>query len=645
MEQKSSSSSTIAFMIALLLGCGEFVRIEIILKEQQSRINNLVPEIKKVLMNDILERSSSERKSRVQRSLENANRNTTDKTDKLDSMLVQLIDKRILSFYATKPPLMVIRRPGKRGRRGPRGPRGFPGHIGKRGPRGLKGDPGKNGFPGPRGMTGPKGDRGPSLAVPSVVVSPPKLIVNESKSAILHCSASGYPRPMISWSKVDGSMATDRSAINDSGKLEIKDATPHDAGIYECKASNILGKVQNTARIEVNFLPQVTLNKTLIHVKIGNVSLSTCHVTGHPKPKVTWSKATGPLPSDRSVIKERRLTLFKTRKEDSGTYFCNAENLLGSVMAWSVLVVVELPVFVIEPPKVYETIHGTDMVFNCTAKGDPQPVMGWRKKNGVLPFGRHEVKDGALIVRNLRLEDSGVFVCTATSAGVFYTDTRTTLKVYRQDCSHIYKLGERRSGMYTVKPDGQGAFEVYCDMTTDGGGWTVFQRRQDGSENFYRNWQIYKSGFGNLVGEFWLGNDYLHRLTAKKVSTLRVDLEDWDRNKVYAEYESFSVGNESDEYRIKFGSYSGTAGDSLTYHNNMAFSTKDRDNDEYSGHCAVDRHGAWWYNSCFYSNLNGKYSGNFVDNKIGESVHWRKYKNSNTYLSFKFTEMKFRSNT
>lgn len=270
MKQKSSSSSTIAFiafMIALLLGCGEFVRIEIILKEQQSRINNLVPEIKKVLMNDILERSSSERKSRVQRSLENANRNTTDKTDKLDSMLVQLIDKRILSFYATKPPLMVIRRPGKRGRRGPRGPRGFPGHIGKRGPRGLKGDPGKNGFPGPRGMTGPKGDRGPSLAVPSVVVSPPKLIVNESKSAILHCSASGYPRPMISWSKVDGSMATDRSAIDDSGKLEIKDATPHDAGIYECKASNILGKVQNTARIEVNFLPQVTLNKTLIHLR------------------------------------------------------------------------------------------------------------------------------------------------------------------------------------------------------------------------------------------------------------------------------------------------------------------------------------------------------------------------------------------
>ena len=100
-------------------------------------------------------------------------------------------------------------------------------------------------------------------------------------------------------------------------------------------------------------------------------------------------------------------------------------------------------------------------------------------------------------------------------------------------------------------------------MTTDGGGWTVFQRRLDGSVDFYLAWEFYKNGFGDLTGEFWLGNDNLHRLTAADGVILRVDLEDFDGNITYAEYMNFKVAGEADKYRLLIGGYNGTAGDSM----------------------------------------------------------------------------------
>ena len=71
------------------------------------------------------------------------------------------------------------------------------------------------------------------------------------------------------------------------------------------------------------------------------------------------------------------------------------------------------------------------------------------------------------------------------------------------DCSDLLKSGHTQSGVYSINPDGTGHFSVYCDMRTDGGGWTVFQRRQDGSVDFYRGWDDYKAGFSQLTAEFW----------------------------------------------------------------------------------------------------------------------------------------------
>ena len=194
-----------------------------------------------------------------------------------------------------------------------------------------------------------------------------------------------------------------------------------------------------------------------------------------------------------------------------------------------------------------------------------------------------------------------------------------------------------------MNPDNKGFFKVYCDMRTDGGGWTVFQRRQDGSVDFYRGWNDYKSGFGQLTAEFWLGNDKIHRLTAARPNTLRVELEDWNGNRKYAKYGKFKIGDEQANYRLELGSFSGTAGDSLLTGgsdnlNNMAFSTKDRDNDIYSySNCAVEWTGAWWYRSCHNSNLNGKYLGN--NNGDHKGIIWYYGFRS---ISLKFTEMKLR---
>ena len=162
-------------------------------------------------------------------------------------------------------------------------------------------------------------------------------------------------------------------------------------------------------------------------------------------------------------------------------------------------------------------------------------------------------------------------------------------------------------------------------METDGGGWTVFQRRQDGSVNFYRYWTDYEDGFGNLTGEFWLGLSKIHHLTQEGSNTLRVDLKNSTNYAAYAQYSIFSVGNNTTEYTLTVGGYSGTVWNALADHNANKFSTRDRDNDNWGSSCAQGNKGAWWYNNCQRSNLNGRYS---------DKLYWR-------YIpSLTFSEMK-----
>lgn len=135
-----------------------------------------------------------------------------------------------------------------------------------------------------------------------------------------------------------------------------------------------------------------------------------------------------------------------------------------------------------------------------------------------------------------------------------YSHLRIVLKE-KKNCADLYKAGKTSSGIYSIDPDGQGAFDVFCDQTTNGGGWTVFQKRMDGSIDFYRGWNDYKEGFGDLKGEFWLGLDKIHRLTSPTSTRLHIDLADWDDKAVYAEYTGFSVAGEDDKYKMTFSTY------------------------------------------------------------------------------------------
>ena len=132
-----------------------------------------------------------------------------------------------------------------------------------------------------------------------------------------------------------------------------------------------------------------------------------------------------------------------------------------------------------------------------------------------------------------------------------------------KNCLDYDQNGSKTDGVYWVYPDEEEPFQVLCDMTSDGGGWTIFQRRMDGSVDFYVDWESYKKGFGNLEGEFWLGNDYLHRLTASASMVFRIDMEDYEGDRRFAEYTTFAVAHESDDYRVTIDGYRGTAGNAL----------------------------------------------------------------------------------
>jgi len=168
----------------------------------------------------------------------------------------------------------------------------------------------------------------------------------------------------------------------------------------------------------------------------------------------------------------------------------------------------------------------------------------------------------------------------------------------------------------------------YCDQITDGGGWTVIQRRGDypgPRTNFTRSWIDYRNGFGSLSREFWWGNELISRLTSEgPVMELRVDLEAHDGRRVYAVYSTFRVEGEDADYQLWVGGYSGNASDSLSAHNGFKFSTVDRNNDEAPKccPCAPAYGGGWWFYSCFESNLNGEYFATPDDNGYYRGIIW-----------------------
>jgi hypothetical protein len=213
-----------------------------------------------------------------------------------------------------------------------------------------------------------------------------------------------------------------------------------------------------------------------------------------------------------------------------------------------------------------------------------------------------------------------------------------------KDCKEVQEKENVKnvSGVYRIKPLGSDEpIFVYCDMTTEGGGWTLIQSRQDGNVDFFRDWFDYKYGFGNIATEFWLGNDNIHRITYQNIYELRIDLEDFEGDKAFAKYNAFAIGSEIENYMIKLlGNYEGDAGDAMSYHIAMQFSTKDNDNDRWVGEsCAREHTGGWWYNQCESANLNGQYLAGLSPQEY-KGIYWSEWQGPS--YSLKKTQMKIR---
>uniref|UniRef100_A0A8C0FZI6 Fibrinogen gamma chain n=1 Tax=Chelonoidis abingdonii TaxID=106734 RepID=A0A8C0FZI6_CHEAB len=247
-------------------------------------------------------------------------------------------------------------------------------------------------------------------------------------------------------------------------------------------------------------------------------------------------------------------------------------------------------------------------------------------------------------------------------------DTVQILETTGRDCQDIANKGARHSGLYFIKPvKAKQQFLVYCEIDTFGNGWTVFQRRLDGSVDFKKNWVQYKEGFGHLSpddqSEYWLGNEKIHLITTQSTIpyALRIELEDWENKKSTADYAVFKVGPEADKYRMTYAYFvaGGEAGDAFdgfdfgddpsdkffTSHNGIQFSTYDNDNDKYDGNCAEQDGAGWWMNRCHAGNLNGKYyqGGTYTAREVGPSKYdngiiWATWRSR--WYSMKKTTMK-----
>ncbi|XP_026838626.1 angiopoietin-1 isoform X1 [Drosophila erecta] len=201
-------------------------------------------------------------------------------------------------------------------------------------------------------------------------------------------------------------------------------------------------------------------------------------------------------------------------------------------------------------------------------------------------------------------------------------------------CVDILNAGMKQSGVFYLQIRGTTYWflKVYCDQETTDGGWTVIQRRddfKDSRENFNRDWADYKNGFGEPSKDFWLGNENIYMLTNNEEYSLRVELEDFEGNKRYAQYSHFKIHSEADYYKLEIDGYEGNAGDSLNDpwygSNNSPFSTYNKDNDRSSLNCASMLKSGWWWKSCGRG-LNGLYLHDPQDLTARQGIVWFRWR-------------------
>lgn len=223
--------------------------------------------------------------------------------------------------------------------------------------------------------------------------------------------------------------------------------------------------------------------------------------------------------------------------------------------------------------------------------------------------------DGQVHAKEIQVQSvSKVTSCSVSPETVIY-----------RDCADVQQR-HNISGVYFITPTyAPCPIPVWCDMDTTVGGWLLILKRKNGQVDFKRLWDDYKHGFGNVVDEYYLGNDNIFLLTNQKHYELRIDLWDFTGNRVYALYKTFYIDGERDNYRLHVQSFEGSAKDSFKTHDRSMFSTPDRDNDDYLGYdCAREWMAGWWFNNCWFAFLTGPYYN--ISNVRYRGISWNDWK-------------------
>ncbi|XP_053355508.1 angiopoietin-related protein 3 [Clarias gariepinus] len=215
------------------------------------------------------------------------------------------------------------------------------------------------------------------------------------------------------------------------------------------------------------------------------------------------------------------------------------------------------------------------------------------------------------------------------------TNSSTDTNDLPTDCSEVFNRGQRRSGVYPIKPNQSEPFNVYCEISSDSAA-TVIQKRVDGTVDFDQTWDKYELGFGTLENEFWLGLAKIYSIARQGDYILSIEVEDWKDERRFIEY-MFTLDGPASHYTIHLTHLSGNLPDAMSNRTGMMFSTKDKDNDNLEeSSCTRNYSGGWWFNACGGTNLNGRYTWMRSKTRTPrrKGIYWKPDKGSSYTLKF-----------
>jgi len=264
--------------------------------------------------------------------------------------------------------------------------------------------------------------------------------------------------------------------VESSGALIVKDVRPGDDGVYSCRAENLLGEVNASAKLNVQFPPQLLFSSNgLMAEEKQNVTIA-CTATAQPLPRITWSKSVGSLAENRTEVLNGTMTIHSVTRKDGGTYICKAENILGSATDTAQLVIFPPLKFKVRPPlEVTPSAFGSSVHLPCVAESDLRTTIAWAKDGKFsLPVESNVLQNGTLLIRNIKKSDEGSYTCRATNA-LTTIEAKVNVNspvITPSSCSLIRKYVSSVSGNYAIDSDAAGGltpFTVYCDMSDKNG--------------------------------------------------------------------------------------------------------------------------------------------------------------------------------